>query len=581
MKRTLFAVALLALVCPALPEAKGDTEVSLDFFYDNVSGGSWIEVGDYGYCWQPDVAVSNSNWRPYSDGYWAYTDVGWTWVSYEDFGWATYHYGRWVRLEDQGWVWTPGRESELEWGPAWVSWRTGGDYIGWAPLPPEVVVSSGGITGHVDVEFDIGPSYYNFVEVRYIGEPVLRERIFAPTQNVTFIQQTVNVTNITYKNKTVYNYGPNIEVVNKVSTRPIQRLRLERAQNVDPLTAARSGNLTKVEGDRLVVGAPLHVRKSEKLSPPPNVKTKVAKAKVDRGWAGADPNAQTQLKQKMKTEDPSKVPPPSGVRAAGQAAAGASPGAAAGAAGQVGASASPAASAGADTSLQTGKGKNRRGDNFQQGAGAAAGASPVVGASPGVSASPATAGAGTAGDATGLGRGQGKHNRPGDQNSAAGVASPTEATSATGAGAPNAAGAERGNRKGKHVDQFQNTPAGATVTETATPGGAGRTNVPAEGRRNGKGLEPDAGQLRGQPADVSGEQGQGRKGRHLEPQGGSAGPANAGDMQGQGGGGGIHKGEGRALGQPAGPGGEGQQGQGQGRGGKKDKAPEVSPAPTP
>jgi hypothetical protein len=85
-----------------------------------------------------------------------YTDVGWTWVSYEDFGWAAYHYGRWIRLEDYGWCWVPG----YEWGPAWVSWRTGGDYIGWAPLPPagggEIVYESRPIGGHVDVEFGIG-----------------------------------------------------------------------------------------------------------------------------------------------------------------------------------------------------------------------------------------------------------------------------------------------------------------------------------------------------------------------------------------------------------------------------------------
>ena len=35
-------------------------DVSVDFFYNNLSGGSWIEVGDYGYCWQPDAAVSNT-----------------------------------------------------------------------------------------------------------------------------------------------------------------------------------------------------------------------------------------------------------------------------------------------------------------------------------------------------------------------------------------------------------------------------------------------------------------------------------------------------------------------------------------
>ena len=151
-----------------------------------------------------------SNWRPYADGYWAYTDAGWTWVSYEDFGWATYHYGRWTHLADYGWVWVPG----YEWGPAWVSWRTGGDYVGWAPLPPqgdEVVYEGRAITGAVDVTFGIGPLYYNFIDIRYIGEPVLRARLIEPSRNVTIINNTVNVTNITYNNSIVVNNGPDLE----------------------------------------------------------------------------------------------------------------------------------------------------------------------------------------------------------------------------------------------------------------------------------------------------------------------------------------------------------------------------------
>jgi len=166
MKKLLFVFALGVLLLPFAPLAKSQ-EVSIDFFYNNLNGGSWIEVGNYGYCWQPDVAVSDPSWRPYSDGYWAYTDLGWTWVSYEDYGWATYHYGRWVRLADYGWIWRPG----YEWGPAWVSWRFGGGYCGWAPLPPETefVYESRPLTGHIDVEFDIGPAYYNFVDGRYIG----------------------------------------------------------------------------------------------------------------------------------------------------------------------------------------------------------------------------------------------------------------------------------------------------------------------------------------------------------------------------------------------------------------------------
>ena len=109
MKRLILAFALVGLLLPFAPRTQAETAVSLNFFYDNLSPyGGWIDTVDYGYVFQPNVAVSNSDWRPYTDGYWVYTDAGWTWVSYEDFGWATYHYGRWAQLVDYGWVWVPG-----------------------------------------------------------------------------------------------------------------------------------------------------------------------------------------------------------------------------------------------------------------------------------------------------------------------------------------------------------------------------------------------------------------------------------------------------------------------------------------
>jgi len=388
MKRLLLACAIVALVLPAAPRAQA-ADVSVDFFYNNLSGGNWIEVGDYGYCWQPDVAVT-TGWRPYADGYWAYTDLGWTWVSYEDFGWATYHYGRWVRLRGLGWIWVPGRDEDLEWGPAWVSWRTGGDYIGWAPLPPRrrgVAISFGArIGGRVDIDFDIGPDYYNFVDVRYIGEPVLRDRIYRSSQNVTYINQTVNVTNITFQDNRVYNYGPDYNTLSTRSSRPIQRLKLEQQTNIDAGVALRSGTLTKVEGDKLVVAAPTTIKKTTQPIAPPKVKEKVAEAKVDNGWSGADPKQQEELKKKMQTEDSKKIPPPTSAAGAST-----SPGASAGAGVSGAASASPgtspAASASAAASAAVsaspgvkGKGRARLGEQLQ----------PAASASPGVSASPAT-----------------------------------------------------------------------------------------------------------------------------------------------------------------------------------------------
>jgi hypothetical protein len=316
MKKILIALAVLVFGASALQQARAD--VSIDLFYDNLSGGNWIDVEGYGYGWQPDLAVNDQNWRPYADGYWAYTDDGWTWVSYEDFGWATYHYGRWANLSDYGWVWFPGED--LDWGPAWVSWRTGGDYVGWAPLPPRgpgVVYEGRPIGSQVDIEFDIGPEYYNFCEVRYIGEPVLRNYIAPRVQNVTYINNTVNVTNITVQNNVVYNYGPNYEVLSAHSNRPIQRLSIERQSAANLSAAAKSGALTKVQGNKLVVAAPPRLAKAPPTAKPPTVKTKVAQPKINRGWAGVQNEAE--LKQKIKAENPKNVPPPTAaaVRAPG------------------------------------------------------------------------------------------------------------------------------------------------------------------------------------------------------------------------------------------------------------------------
>src|SRR3954464_2631010 len=41
--------------------------------------------------WEP--AQVEVGWRPYTRGRWVQSDYGWTWLSNEPWGWATYHYG--------------------------------------------------------------------------------------------------------------------------------------------------------------------------------------------------------------------------------------------------------------------------------------------------------------------------------------------------------------------------------------------------------------------------------------------------------------------------------------------------------
>jgi hypothetical protein len=91
------------------------------------SSGTWVRTSEYGWVWSPTVVVTD--WRPYSDGYWAWGPGGYFWVSYEPWGWAPYRYGRWGWYGGR-WCWIPGSV----FGGAWVSWSWGSAWIGWAPL---------------------------------------------------------------------------------------------------------------------------------------------------------------------------------------------------------------------------------------------------------------------------------------------------------------------------------------------------------------------------------------------------------------------------------------------------------------
>jgi hypothetical protein len=90
--------------------------------------GMWHWVEPFGWVWRPTVVLE---WRPFTHGQWLWTEYGWTWISYEPFGWATSHYGFWAHDFALGWVWIPG----YEWYPACVEWIFFDDYIAWAPLP--------------------------------------------------------------------------------------------------------------------------------------------------------------------------------------------------------------------------------------------------------------------------------------------------------------------------------------------------------------------------------------------------------------------------------------------------------------
>ncbi len=264
----------------ALNVAQTDqTEPVADYglFYDSLASyGSWFETSDYGYVWQP-AAVRDSNWRPYSRGRWACSDRGWTWVSDEPFGWATYHYGRWTLIRNRGWIWVPG----AEWAPSWVSWRENDSHIGWAPLPPETLAYRGhSWDSTVDVQFSIGARNYSFVEIRHFGSPIYNYCL-PISGNGDYFQQTTNITYVHIANRQVICGGPKYKKVSDRIGRPLPFYRLEIDRHPRPNRDA-TGMRPRIKGNHLLVSAPnIDVAWNDGLKPK-RIKDRLESVTVER-----------------------------------------------------------------------------------------------------------------------------------------------------------------------------------------------------------------------------------------------------------------------------------------------------------
>ena len=213
-------------------------DITYQQFYDDLSPyGQWIDYQGYGYAWVP----SYSGFRPYStNGYWTFTNYGWTWVSNYNWGWAPFHYGRWTMDPFYGWVWIPG----YEWSPAWVAWRSGGDYYGWAPIGPGMNVNVGYGYGN-----NIPADYWSFVPQRYVMDRQVNNYYINRQQNVTIINNTTIINNIRVVNtKNIYNSGPSVTEVQRTTH-----------QTIRPVTILQrnSAGSSEVSGSRLTMFRPV------------------------------------------------------------------------------------------------------------------------------------------------------------------------------------------------------------------------------------------------------------------------------------------------------------------------------------
>jgi hypothetical protein len=195
-------MALLVFLGAGGAAAQPGPRTSFQTFYDELEPyGRWMPHARYGYVWMPDAGP---DFQPYAtNGHWVVTEYGNTWVSDYPWGWAAFHYGRWFYDDFYGWTWVP----DQEWGPAWVSWRNGGGYYGWAPLGPGMAIS----------RHDIPVNYWCFVPEIYIARPRVITFCVPRPRVVHIYRNSRHLDNIHHYQNRDYVYGPRREDIERVT----------------------------------------------------------------------------------------------------------------------------------------------------------------------------------------------------------------------------------------------------------------------------------------------------------------------------------------------------------------------------
>src|SRR3989454_6434709 len=175
--------------------------------------GSWRPARGYGYVWVPRATVAD--WAPYRYGHWVWISPwGWTWVDDEPWGFAPFHYGRWVVVGGVwGWVPCPPRPAVVTvayvrpvYAPALIAWVGGAHWgvgvsvgsapagVAWFPLGPRDVYCP---------SYRVSQRYVERVNVS--NTTIINKTQVTNVYNNVYVNKTVNVTNVTYQNQHVQN----------------------------------------------------------------------------------------------------------------------------------------------------------------------------------------------------------------------------------------------------------------------------------------------------------------------------------------------------------------------------------------
>jgi hypothetical protein len=287
MKRMamVLALAVLTALMSVRGFAYGGSEISFGMFYSSLgSHGEWITVDANIYAWRP-MGV-DADWRPYQYGRWIWTDDGWYWDSDEPWAWAAYHYGRWYYDDYYGWLWSPG----YDWAPAWVEWRYGGDYVGWAPLGPYAVYNR-----HYGIHYSrrwVTPyHYWSFVDCGHMMHHDIHRYVYRTEQNTRFIGRTRTGGSVRPDNGRVVSRGPEPGYIEGRTDLRVPRVQLVDVEDRDRARSVGTGNEARIgvyrprieeRRDEDRIERPGTLRESERMPSLDSRRMDVRRREVDR-----------------------------------------------------------------------------------------------------------------------------------------------------------------------------------------------------------------------------------------------------------------------------------------------------------
>lgn len=183
-----------------------DTGEDLDSFYPSTT--------EVIYVWRP--YGMDPFWNPYTNGMWAFTNLGWIWSSYYNWGWGPYNYGRWYYSGLYGWTWLPGNV----WACNWVTWRQYNNYVGWYPTCPRIYWRGAGNVVYSNRLFTYVPANWVFVDKKDFTKKIDNTTRVSSVNNAKILKGSEKMKTAVYVDpnmpKIKYS-GPDVKAISKAA----------------------------------------------------------------------------------------------------------------------------------------------------------------------------------------------------------------------------------------------------------------------------------------------------------------------------------------------------------------------------